>query len=545
MHRRTPSRALALLLASTFIGTAFVPMAGAETVFLVQVGSAESEAEAQQAYTELQAKYPGQLKGLSYYPREVSPSANESAWRVQAGPIGSRSRAYKLCGEIREEGGDCFVVETAAALEPKPSGTQGTSFAGFSFSRPESPAASAQPAAESETAQAAPQGDRTLGGLSIWPWNWFGSDDETESANGETPASRTNINEYSETAASRSGPERVPSYSLPWLTDDASPSQEVLAQASASAPDPAPQPAQAGGPNRVEVSEAVAVPLSDDADQPDAPAPVPAPVPVLALRAPQVPATPATAMAPRRDPFGSSASAASPTATITRERIPVTSRAASRRMVQWVQLGPFGDTNAALSCWQGMQADDASLSGLRSQTVRSYFYRARVEKTMLRVGPVESLAMANGICDLGRNCSVPGYECRPVSEMRAAAPGLNAAPGSPLLAPPKPGELAQPRRAPLQGRDITAPLVRQTGNFKVQVGSAPTPEQARRNWQMMQSRNPELLGKLVLDIQPARGGTLSRSAYRMRVGSFANRADAEKLCTQMSARQIYCLVIND
>ncbi len=83
--------------------------APAETKYLVQVGAHKSQTEALAIYADIQQKNP-QL--LGNYPPLVqkTSSGGGTLYRLRVGPIASKSEAYKLCGDLKTQGTDCFVA---------------------------------------------------------------------------------------------------------------------------------------------------------------------------------------------------------------------------------------------------------------------------------------------------------------------------------------------------------------------------------------------------------------------------------------------------
>jgi cell division septation protein DedD len=83
--------------------------APAESKYLVQVGAHKSQTEALAIYADIQQKNP-QL--LGNYPPLVqkTTAGGGTLYRLRVGPIASKSEAYKLCGDLKTQGTDCFVA---------------------------------------------------------------------------------------------------------------------------------------------------------------------------------------------------------------------------------------------------------------------------------------------------------------------------------------------------------------------------------------------------------------------------------------------------
>jgi SPOR domain len=77
--------------------------------YAVQVSSQRSEAEAQSAFKELQAKYPGQLGNRQAMIHRADLGAKGTYYRAMVGPFGSAEQAASLCSSIKAAGGSCIV----------------------------------------------------------------------------------------------------------------------------------------------------------------------------------------------------------------------------------------------------------------------------------------------------------------------------------------------------------------------------------------------------------------------------------------------------
>jgi len=85
------------------------PQPAAASKYLVQVGAHKSQTEALANYADIQQKYPTLLGN---YPPVVQKASvgGGSMYRLRVGPIASKSDAYKLCGDLKAKGTDCFVA---------------------------------------------------------------------------------------------------------------------------------------------------------------------------------------------------------------------------------------------------------------------------------------------------------------------------------------------------------------------------------------------------------------------------------------------------
>lgn len=77
--------------------------------YAVQVSSQRSEAEAQAAYRELQAKFPSQLGGHQPMIRQVDLGAKGVYFRALVGPFASAEQAAGMCSKLKAAGGSCLV----------------------------------------------------------------------------------------------------------------------------------------------------------------------------------------------------------------------------------------------------------------------------------------------------------------------------------------------------------------------------------------------------------------------------------------------------
>jgi cell division septation protein DedD len=83
--------------------------AAAPSKYVVQVGAHKSQTEALAIYADIQQKNP---KLLGNYPPLVQKASvgGGTMYRLRVGPIADKSEAYKLCGELKTQGTDCFVA---------------------------------------------------------------------------------------------------------------------------------------------------------------------------------------------------------------------------------------------------------------------------------------------------------------------------------------------------------------------------------------------------------------------------------------------------
>ncbi len=105
-----PSAPVATAPAATApIATTPAAAAPAAGGYAVQVTSQRSEAEAQSAFRELQAKYPTQLGNRQPIIHRADLAEKGTYYRAMVGPFGSAEAAASLCSSIKAAGGSCIV----------------------------------------------------------------------------------------------------------------------------------------------------------------------------------------------------------------------------------------------------------------------------------------------------------------------------------------------------------------------------------------------------------------------------------------------------
>jgi cell division septation protein DedD len=102
-----PQRQAALAPAAADTATAVAPSVESGG-YVVQLSAVRSEAEAQTAFRQLQAKYPV-LSGRQPLIRRKDQGDKGIFFAAQVGPFGAKSDADQLCGELKAAGGSCFV----------------------------------------------------------------------------------------------------------------------------------------------------------------------------------------------------------------------------------------------------------------------------------------------------------------------------------------------------------------------------------------------------------------------------------------------------
>ncbi|HEX3860681.1 MAG TPA: SPOR domain-containing protein [Stellaceae bacterium] len=117
-----------------------------------------------------------------------------------------------------------------------------------------------------------------------------------------------------------------------------------------------------------------------------------------------------------------------------------------------------------------------------------------------------------------------------------------AVPTGPVTAKP----LAKPAaKAPVETRQASGDVApsRPTRNSAVQVrlGSLKSPEAAREEWAKLKRNNSDLLGKMTANAVRVDLGDKG-IYYRIEAGPFHDKAAAERLCSDMKARKLGCIL---
>jgi len=130
----------------------------------------------------------------------------------------------------------------------------------------------------------------------------------------------------------------------------------------------------------------------------------------------------------------------------------------------------------------------------------------------------------------------------------AAAPGRVSATGtSPTASATQPMTALVPEPAP--SAPATTPSAPQqasslpvAGAFQVQLAAARSEEAAEAEWARLSARHKDLLGALTHNTLRADLGERG-VFFRLRAGPVASQAEADQLCTALSAQNVPCLVI--
>ena len=85
------------------------PAPAAPSKYVVQVGAHKSQTDALANYADIQQKNTSLLGNYPPIVQKVAVSGG-SMYRLRVGPIDSKAEAYKLCGDLKAQGTDCFVA---------------------------------------------------------------------------------------------------------------------------------------------------------------------------------------------------------------------------------------------------------------------------------------------------------------------------------------------------------------------------------------------------------------------------------------------------
>ena len=96
---------------------------------------------------------------------------------------------------------------------------------------------------------------------------------------------------------------------------------------------------------------------------------------------------------------------------------------------------------------------------------------------------------------------------------------------------------ASPRTAAL-----AAPESDDGGGYLIQLAARRSSAAAQASWRQLSDAHPDLLGGLAHRVERADLGQRGRF-YRLRVGGFADRAAARKLCRDLKARRLDCWIV--
>jgi hypothetical protein len=106
---RTPAAGAGPMALNSSTGTLAAGAPERSGGYAVQVTSQRSEAEAQEAFRSLQAKYPQQLGDRHAFVRRADLGAKGVYYRALIGPFASGQDAVSLCSSLKAAGGSCLI----------------------------------------------------------------------------------------------------------------------------------------------------------------------------------------------------------------------------------------------------------------------------------------------------------------------------------------------------------------------------------------------------------------------------------------------------
>ncbi len=562
-----PRRLALAIFATTSLMTGTA--AFAQTVYTVQLGSFQSEAEAQGHWKKLQQKFPSTFEPLSYAPAEIQlPPDDMVYFRTQAGPIPSREEAEQICSELQGKNFECYVAETAMFnADSKPEKLASAPPA----PKPE-PVAAPAPAeriAEAPKAMPAPASVSTLP-----------SPDKLRETPAPIPAAVAA--DIANVPAEDTLPD-LEELEMQFAAEDAAPTP--VASAPVSAPVPAPAPA----PVVVPVAEAVPVrapmptklpaPKKVERIQPAPAAPVKS-SPLKSFSTPAnesapvsdfAPSSPAPTGAPFQTGQSSYAGSGNASSSTNVASVPVTgsaitpstsanaqvnvaeaipvplsgqsSTAASyskgygsfrgypsqpaMHTALWAEISYFKTQKGALGYWNTLrQRDPAIPGGLRLRVTRPLMQRGS-ELLSLRVGPFASVTAIRRLCSFTRE---ENLRCNAVKDLGASVSGY----------------AQRERRAPNAYAARTAGItpLSSAGGYYVQLGSFTNLSAAQQTWARLTGLHGTVLSSQPQQMVTPPMSSAARPMYRLRVGPYADSYAAVSLCNQLKTRGTFCAVVN-
>ncbi len=128
----------------------------------------------------------------------------------------------------------------------------------------------------------------------------------------------------------------------------------------------------------------------------------------------------------------------------------------------------------------------------------------------------------------------------PEAQPEPPAPKAEPAPAPEPAPPPKPAESKAPATAPPPPAEEEKAAA---GPHLVQLASFRKISEADGAWRRLVKSNRDLLGAYTARVERADLGDGKGVYFRLRVGPFANRAEAAALCARLKAREVDCIVV--
>ncbi len=134
----------------------------------------------------------------------------------------------------------------------------------------------------------------------------------------------------------------------------------------------------------------------------------------------------------------------------------------------------------------------------------------------------------------------------PLPPPEPPAPKAEPAPAPEPASAPEPAPAPKPAESKAPATASTPPAKEEkaaAGPHLVQLASFRKISQADRAWRRLVKSNRDLLGAYTARVERADLGDGKGVYFRLRVGPFANRAEAAALCAKLKAREVDCIVV--
>lgn len=470
-----------------------VKVASAQTVFMVQLGTFDSEQKAQKHWIKLSQAYPDLFKNLRYTPNEVVSRPDDFvSFRTQAGPIPTRGEAEALCDQMSESEYECYIVETAMFYSDD---DQVTTIA----------STKAVPAEPEIIPAAVPTVSRPVPAVPVAaPKVVVPTQPVQQQAVHAVPAFVSQAPKVP--APSVAVPTPDTAYAAPKaVAIPALPPQAVASSATLSVPaTPAiavDTPIAGSSRGNIAVAEAIPVPLSQSREA---------------------------------NPY------------LERGNRLMDAHPSSNERINsfWADISYFRNEAEAMRYVQLLKSRDSLLpSKLRIRITRPYGNVRGERRLSLRMGPFMTTRPVRRLCALTR---AENMRCRAIKDVGGSVryKGKQVS----RRAIQSSGSSAKTRYGEYRGKaaikaNQTLRRNSGTGSYYVQLGSFLSPEAAEDKWGELKSLHGRSLSKAAKDISaPARGSASSR-LFRLRTGPHQTYAKAKEQCNALKRQGTLCLVV--
>jgi hypothetical protein len=494
----------------------------AETSFMVQLGSFESEADARKHWEKVEERFPDLFEPLHFSSAKIQmPPDDVVYYRTQAGPVAARREAEEICAKLTPKGFECLVAETAMFTE------EGKPLA------EELEEAVANAPTEAPPPPAAPVADAPqAAGEEVDVMEAVESGDITAMYSDAAPE------QEQKQAAMKNAPEPAPA-PLPAPKKAAVlPPPPPLAVTS---PPPAP-PVSGGTPfhqgQSPHAGSAASLPwLSSSAPTPAPVALPPAMTPVVAgehadLKVAEAVPVPLSALAPAT-PVYRTGGALAPRRAYPSQPV--------RAAALWAELSYFISQDAALGYWRVLRSRDAALpDGVRLRVVRPLRQATGAQRLSLRVGPFNDTTVIRRLC---AQTAPERLRCQAIRDI-----GTSIAYGGQGQGLTR-QRLAPGERLERRGRIAASPFASSSfgalggGAYWVQLGAFPSPEAARQQWASLKFSAAGVFAGAREQIMTPAYSSAARPLYRLRAGPFTQSMDAIRACETLKNRGNSCVVV--